>query len=273
MKLSSLHRPVLLSALLACLSACATFGPPSSVPPHPPAARAEDVLAADLALAKARFVELIPITEPLTPDNGGAVVELDQQRVYLYQRSQLVAVSKISSGRRNHRTETGLFSVASKDPKHRSNIYGDFVDTASGDVVLGNVDARLDAAPAGAVFKGASMANFVRLAYGGKPSPIGFHAGMLPGYPASHGCLRLPRQTSEYFIKNLPTGLPVLVLGEKFGVPHGARQAGSPAKKRPAPPVETPAADPATPPAPAPLETPPAAEPPAAPAPANPVFD
>jgi hypothetical protein len=237
-------RKLAIVAAALALSGCATFGPMGEKPrppAFPEAARAEDIAAADAALGSRkvslhRWVDPLP---PLTPDNGGVVVELDQQRAYLFHENTLVAVTRISSGRRNHRTETGVFTVGSKRRDHRSNVYGDFVGP-DGAVMVADVDARVDAAPPGAVYRGASMANFLRLHHQQKSTPIGFHAGKLPGYPASHGCLRLPRAGSEMFFDYLPVGFPIIVRGEKYGVPFGTRQAGT---KRPPKSVPIPATE------------------------------
>lgn len=58
----------------------------------------------------------------------------------------------------------------------------------------------------------------------GKPTAMGFHTGVLPGYPASHGCVRLPNSMAEWFFKNVPTGTRVVIRGEKNGVPYGTSQ-------------------------------------------------
>ena len=59
-----------------------------------------------------------------------------------------------------------------------------------------NVDLTKDRPPRGTVFRGAPMRYFLRV-HGG----IGMHAGYLPGYPASHGCIRLPKQMAAHFSK------------------------------------------------------------------------
>ncbi len=220
---------------------------------YPQAATPEDVLAADQALAstKSRFVVFNKHQDqafkPFTPDNGGVVVELDQQRAYLYQEGRLVAVTRIASGRKHFRTETGLYTIGQKSKNHRSNVYGDYVDAASGRVIVGDVDTRIDKAPAGVVYRGASMANFCRLHMNGKSTPIGFHRGYVPNYPASHGCLRLPANAAEFFFEQLPIGFPVLVRGEKYGVPFGTKQrgAGRRAPKKPKTQASVPGATPA----------------------------
>ncbi len=231
-KTRSLALPAAMACMAFLVTGCQTLKQPPR-PAYPLAATPEDVLAADQALAsaKSRFV-VFNTTEgqalkTFTPDNGGVVVELDQQRAYVYQEGRLAAVSRIASGRRNFRTETGFYTIGQKSKNHRSNVYGDYVDAATGRVVVGDVDTRIDSAPAGAVYRGASMANFCRLHFNGKSTPIGFHRGYVPNYPASHGCIRLPGNASEFFFQQLPIGFPVIVRGEKYGVPYGTKQRGA----------------------------------------------
>jgi lipoprotein-anchoring transpeptidase ErfK/SrfK len=52
------------------------------------------------------------------------------------------------------------------------------------------------------------MTNFMRLT----PDGIGMHAGFLPGYPASHGCIRMPEHMSENFFNNVNLGTPVTIV-------------------------------------------------------------
>ncbi len=127
---------------------------------------------------------------------------LGEQRAYFYKGDQLVGVSQISSGREGHNTPSGSFKVIQKDPDHVSTLYGDFVDE-SNNVVKGNV-AVSDPRPPGSHFKGASMPHFMRITGG-----VGMHAGFLPGYPASHGCIRMPAHMAKVFFNNVNTGTPV----------------------------------------------------------------
>jgi hypothetical protein len=63
-----------------------------------------------------------------------------------------------------------------------------------------------DRRPRGAVFRGAPMPYFLRI-----HGSIGMHAGYLPGYPASHGCIRLPKQMAVRFYRNAAIGTPVVI--------------------------------------------------------------
>src|ERR1051326_1318933 len=73
-----------------------------------------------------------------TQDNTHIVVSIPKQRAYLMIGDQIVADGPISSGRRGHETPHGHLRVLEKDPDHRSNLYGDFVDS-SGRVVRAGV--------------------------------------------------------------------------------------------------------------------------------------
>lgn len=139
-----------------------------------------------------------------TPEQTHIVVSLPKQRAYLLLNDQIVIDSPISSGKRGHTSPTGNLRVLEKDANHRSNIYGDFVDGA-GRIVRAGVSARIDAAPSGTHFIGAAMKWFMRLTEDG----VGMHVGILPGYPASHGCIRMPSEAAKLFYDHVKVGTPV----------------------------------------------------------------
>ena len=133
------------------------------------------------------------------------VVSLRAQEAYLYRGKVLVATSRISSGREGYRTPTGHFRVIRKDEAHRSGLYGDYVDD-SGAIVKANVDIRRDRQPRHSHFLGAPMPFFLEFSPG-----YGLHAGHLPGYPASHGCVRLSYWKARQFFNEARIGTPVIV--------------------------------------------------------------
>ncbi len=133
-------------------------------------------------------------------------IKLGEQRAYFYKGGQLVGVSQLSSGREGTSTPSGSYKIMEKDPDHISNLYGDYVD-AAGNVVVANVGVNKDPKPPGTRFKGAPMPYFMRLTSGG----VGLHAGYLPGYPASHGCIRMPEFMAESFFRAVSIGTPVTV--------------------------------------------------------------
>jgi lipoprotein-anchoring transpeptidase ErfK/SrfK len=140
----------------------------------------------------------------VTPDAVHVVVSIPKQRAYLMTGEQIVIDSPISSGKRGHTSPTGHLQVLEKDPNHHSSLYGDFVDN-SGRIVRAGVSARIDAAPSGTHFAGAAMKWFMRLTEDG----VGMHIGILPGYPASHGCIRMPPDGAKLFYDHVKVGTPV----------------------------------------------------------------
>ena len=149
------------------------------------------------------------LVNSVSPDQVRIVVSLAKQRAYLLAGDQVVVDSPISSGKRGHTTPAGSFTVLEKDWDHRSSIYGDFVDHA-GRVVRAGVSSRIDSAPSGTRFVGSPMKWFMRLTYEG----VGMHVGILPGYPASHGCIRMPEEGAKLFFDRVKIGTPVRVTSE-----------------------------------------------------------
>ena len=89
-----------------------------------------------------------------------------------------IAASTISSGKKGHETPTGVFTVLEKRKEHYSKTYGN-----------------------------APMPNMQRLTWRG----IALHAGNLPGYPASHGCVRLPAKFSALLFGATERGMTVVI--------------------------------------------------------------
>lgn len=133
-------------------------------------------------------------------------IDLGNQKAYFYKGGRLVGVSMISSGREGYSTPAGNFKITQKNKDHVSNLYGDYVDS-SGNVVVSNVGVKRDPKPSGTSFRGAPMPYFMRI-HGG----VGMHAGFLPGFPASHGCIRMPERMAQIFFANVSHGTPVRVV-------------------------------------------------------------
>jgi hypothetical protein len=133
------------------------------------------------------------------------VVDLSAQEAYLYRGKNLVATSRISSGREGHRTPTGHFSVIRKDENHRSSVYGAYCDSDRR-IVVADVDVRRTPKPRNTQFIGAPMPFFLEFSPG-----FGLHQGYLPGVPASHGCIRMPYWKARQFYSIAHIGTPVIV--------------------------------------------------------------
>lgn len=109
-----------------------------------------------------------------------AVVSLRDQRISVFDRSGEIASSPVSSGRKGHETPRGIFSVLERKQEHYSNLYAN-----------------------------APMPFMQRLTWSG----VALHAGHLPGYPASHGCIRLPHAFSQKLFGLTRRGTRVIVTG------------------------------------------------------------
>lgn len=116
-----------------------------------------------------------------SPDGPVAiVVSIPDQRVHVYRNGIRIAVSTCSTGKAGHATPTGVFTILQKDKNHHSSTYNN-----------------------------APMPNMNRITWNG----VALHAGNLPGYPASHGCIRLPMKFSELLFGITHVGTPVIVAG------------------------------------------------------------
>jgi lipoprotein-anchoring transpeptidase ErfK/SrfK len=133
------------------------------------------------------------------------VVHVGEQRAYFYKGRRVVGESTVSTGKRGFDTPPGHYRVIQKDKDHVSSEFGDYVNN-SGEVVKSNIDIRKDSQPAGTHFDGARMPYFMRFNGG-----YGMHAGYVPRFRASHGCIRLPARMARHFFENAPDDTPVIV--------------------------------------------------------------
>lgn len=142
-------------------------------------------------------------------DRGGGKrrieIRLGEQKAYLFRDGSVIAESTVSTGREGYGTPSGRFRVIEKDVDHRSSLYGQYVK--NGRVVKRDVDVRKSRKPAGAKFVGAPMPYFLRVT-----GAVGMHAGHVPGYPASHGCIRLPPRQARRFFHAVEIGTPVSII-------------------------------------------------------------
>ena len=109
------------------------------------------------------------------------VISLDEQRAYVYRNGLRIGVSTVSTGKKGHETPTGVFTILQKHKDHKSNLY--------------------NAAP---------MPFMQRLTWDG----VALHAGNLPGYPASHGCVRLPYEFARRLFDVTTFNMTVVVAQE-----------------------------------------------------------
>src|SRR5256885_9678738 len=147
-------------------------------------------------------------------------IDLQEQRAYLLQNGRPVLASPISSGRYGHLTKGGAFKILGKERSHYSSLYGKIVD-ASGNTVVADADADMSV-PRGGKFIPAPIHYFLRF-----DGAEGIHAGYFPGYPASHGCVRMPEQLAIAVFNSVNVDTPVTVFG--------STPTGSYARPRPSP--------------------------------------
>jgi L,D-transpeptidase catalytic domain len=133
-------------------------------------------------------------------------IDLQEQMAYLLNNGRPVLASPISSGRYGHLTKTGVFEILEKERTHYSSMYGKIVD-ARGNTIVADADADMSV-PRGGKFIPAPMHYFMRF-----HGADGMHAGFLPGYPASHGCVRMPQEYASAFFNSVTMGTPVSVFG------------------------------------------------------------
>jgi len=122
-----------------------------------------------------------------------ALVSLPQQTMYVYRNGILVGRSSVSSGRKGNSTPPGVFNILEKKQTHYSKKYNN-----------------------------APMPNMQRLTWSG----IAMHSGQLPGYPASHGCIRLPYDFSTLLFDATSKGGTVVIGDGRTPQPHLASNPG-----------------------------------------------
>ena len=135
-------------------------------------------------------------------------IDLSDQAAYINRGSVEIGRSRVATGKAGHRTPTGTFKISEKTIDKRSNLYGR-IHNAGGTVINYDADSRKDSVPSGGKFVGAAMPYWMRLtSYG-----IGMHVGPIPnpGSPASHGCIRMPREMAMRLFENAPSGTRVKI--------------------------------------------------------------
>jgi hypothetical protein len=140
------------------------------------------LIAAPPAEAASRQAHPERTTEATAPRDAGepimAIVSIKSQKVTIYDSDGWVLRAPVSSGQKGRETPAGVFSVIQKDADHHSNLYDD-----------------------------AFMPHMQRITWSG----IALHGGPLPGYPASHGCIRMPYDFAERLFDETRLGMRVII--------------------------------------------------------------
>jgi lipoprotein-anchoring transpeptidase ErfK/SrfK len=135
------------------------------------------------------------------------IINLTEQRAYLIEDAKVSLISPVASGKPGWTTPTGNFSVMNKDIDHHSQSFGSVVDS-SGQIINSGATPGTHV-PSGDHYRAAPMPFYMEFS-----EAVGMHAGYLPGYPASHGCVRMPRDFAERFFDRVHIGTPVTVIGD-----------------------------------------------------------
>jgi hypothetical protein len=133
-------------------------------------------------------------------------INLTQQKAYFYKGGHLAGVSRISTGKEGNGTPSGNYKVLRKIVDHRSSSYGVFKEIGTDRVVDDDAERLKEPVPPGCYYEGAPMFNYLNFA-----PAVGMHTGFLPGYAASHGCVRMPDKMAKKFFENAEVGTPVIV--------------------------------------------------------------
>lgn len=158
-------------------------------------------------IQKQRPAKVYANLEPLiSPNNSRVIISLSKQRALVMFGEQVYIDTPVSTGKTAGMTPTGSFHISEKDANHSSSIYGQFQDR-QGRVVRNGVSLKIDSAPSGTHYVGAPMKWFMRLTDNG----VGMHVGILPGYAASHGCVRLPADIAKLIYDKVKIGTPVTI--------------------------------------------------------------
>jgi hypothetical protein len=140
------------------------------------------LLVATGSFAEAGSIRKGRLIESITTRTAGApimaIVSLRSQRITVYDADGWIMRAPVSSGQVGRETPAGIFSVIQKDAEHHSNLYDD-----------------------------AYMPHMQRLTWSG----IALHGGLLPGHPASHGCIRLPYYFAAHLFDLTKLGMRVIV--------------------------------------------------------------
>lgn len=139
--------------------------------------------------------------------NTAVEIALREQRGLLLVDGAIAMDFPVATGRSTHPTPKGSYKILEKKKDHASNLYGRIVG-GDGSTVVGDADTRAHAVPAGGRFVGSPLPFWMRMTTTG----VGMHVGHVPGHrPASHGCIRLKRETATELFNLLAVGTPVKV--------------------------------------------------------------
>jgi hypothetical protein len=142
-----------------------------------------------------------------TAQNTAVEIALREQRGILLVHGAVAMDFPVATGRSSHPTPKGSYKILEKKKQHASNLYGRIVSD-TGETVVDDADTRDHSVPEGGRFVGAPLPYWMRMTTTG----VGMHVGHVPGHrAASHGCIRLKKDTAVQLFAILGIGSPVTV--------------------------------------------------------------
>ncbi len=154
---------------------------PAPIMPAPPVTAALPPLPIDLENAELKPGQFLWLPEIAPSGPLVIVVSIPEQQASVYRNGVRIALSTVSTGKKGHETPTGVFTILQKHKDHKSDLYNS-----------------------------APMPYMQRLTWDG----VALHAGALPGYPASHGCVRLPLEFARRLFDVTTFGITVIVAND-----------------------------------------------------------
>src|SRR5580704_14899765 len=151
--------------------------------------------------------------QKLSGQRTTVLIDLTRQTAYLLENGRVALISPVASGKEGWVTQTGKFRVMNKDVNHASADFGLIVDSYNR-IVDSNATPST-AVPSGCRYMPAPMPDYMQLG-----PYFGMHGGFLPGYPASHGCVRMPSDLAAEFFSRVQVGTPVEIVGDARNVTH-----------------------------------------------------
>ncbi len=166
--------------LTAVLAACVASALPA-LAASVPFWGAKTSVSADTPIGQLKHGEWLWMGNAMTTGPILVVVSINEQRAYVYRNGVMIGATTVSTGRSGYATPTGVFTTLQKQEEHRSTIYD-----------------------------GAPMPYMQRLTWSG----VALHAGGLPGFPESHGCVHLPSAFAKLLYDVSPPGMTVVIAGD-----------------------------------------------------------
>lgn len=135
------------------------------------------------------------------------VINRPEQVAYFYRGDVIVGKTPVSVGSEGHSTPAGNYNIQEKKAMHYSQTWGVAKRKGTDEVVVSDFNRKKDKLPTGCYYDPAKMPYALRIVGG-----YFMHVGYVPGYAASHGCIRVPEDMAKVFWENAQVGTPVKII-------------------------------------------------------------